>query len=85
MAGTATREQLLEQILQLPLEDREYIESELMRGAYEAGARAEPPAVMEEIRRRAKQALATPGEGLSLDDTMAHVRATVAAARARRP
>jgi hypothetical protein len=80
----ATPEEILEQIRAMPLADREYVEAELMREAYESGRRQEPDALRDEILRRAKRALAHPEEGFTLAETRERARAVVAAARERK-
>lgn len=66
------------------LEDREYIESELMREGYEAGRRSESATETAELVRRANDALAHPDRGVSREESVARARATVQAARARK-
>ncbi len=41
MGAAARRDDLLEQIRTLPIEDRDYIEAALLREAYESGGRTE--------------------------------------------
>ena len=57
------------------LMDREYIEAALMRDAYESGRVTEPPAVLDEIVRRANETLANPDQGLSREEAVANARA----------
>jgi hypothetical protein len=84
--GTATRrDDLLEQIRTLPIEDRDYIEAALLREAYESGGRTESPEELEEIKRRAVAALSGPTAGYSLEDSVARARASVEAIRSRKP
>ena len=54
MATSARRDELLEQIRELPLEDRDYIEAALVREAYEQGRRTDTPEELahEESSRR---------------------------------
>ena len=49
METAVRRDDLLEQIRSLPIEDRDYIETALMREAYEQGRRAESPDELAEI------------------------------------
>jgi len=81
----ATRDDVLAQIRSLPLEDREYIEAELVRDADGRGAYADPSPLVEEMIRRAEHALAHPEDGVSRADAVADARAAVAAARSRTP
>ena len=80
----ATPDEILAQIRRMPFADREYVEAELMRDAYESGRVAEPPEVLEEIVRRAKAALADPEDGLSLEQSIERAHAVVRDARRRR-
>lgn len=43
MEKFATPEEVLAQIRRMSIEDREYVEAELMRDAYESGRATEPP------------------------------------------
>jgi len=54
----ARRDDLLEQIRTLPIEDRDYIEAALLREAYESGGRTESAEELEEIKLRAVEAVA---------------------------
>jgi hypothetical protein len=83
--GTAARDDLLEQIRTLPIEDRDYIEAALLREAYESGGRSESAEELEEIKRRASDALNGPTAGYSLEDSVARARASVEAIRSRKP
>ncbi len=85
MGTAARRDDLLEQIRTLPIEDRDYIEAALLREAYESGGRTESPEELEEIKRRAVDALSGPTAGYSLEDSVARARASVEAIRARKP
>jgi hypothetical protein len=78
----ATADEVLAQIRRMSVEDREYVEAELMRDAYECGRIAEPDAVIEEIVRRANDALVYPEQGLSHEEAVASAR--LAAQEARR-
>jgi hypothetical protein len=84
MGKPATRDEILDQIRRMPLEDRDYIEAELLRDSYEAGRRVEDPAQSAELVQRASESLARSDEGISRDDAVARARAAVAAVRARR-
>ena len=68
----------------MSVEEREYVEPELMRDAYESGRIVEPDAVIEEIIRRANDALANPEQGLSREEAIASARLTAQEARRRR-
>jgi hypothetical protein len=61
---------------------REYIEAALLREAFDASRRLETPAEVDELVRRATVALATPGQGISRDESIARAHAAVAAVRA---
>lgn len=84
MEKFATPEEVLAQIRRMSIEDREYVEAELMRDAYESGRTTEPSAVMEEIVRRANEALAHPDQGFSRDEGVASARRAAQEARRRR-
>lgn len=84
MEKFATPDEVLAQIRRMSVEDREYVEAELMRDAYESGQVAEPAAVMEEIVRRANEALANPDPGLSREEAVASARLAAQEARRRR-
>jgi len=85
MAKPATRDDVLDQIRRMPIEDREYIEAELMREAYEAGRRSEPSPLVAELVRRAEDALAHPDRGVSREEAVATARAAVDRVRTRTP
>jgi len=85
MGTAARRDDLLEQIRTLPIEDRDYIEAALLREAYESGGRTESSEELEEINRRAAEALSGPTAGHSLEDSVARARASVEAIRSRKP
>jgi hypothetical protein len=84
--GTAARrDDLLEQILALPLEDRDYIEAALMREAYEEGRRTESSEELDEIKQRAVEALSGRNPNYSREESVARARAAVEAIRSRKP
>jgi hypothetical protein len=58
MEKFATSDEVLAQIRRMSIEDRAYVEAELMRDADESGRIVEPAAVMDEAVRRADEALA---------------------------
>lgn len=82
MEPAARRDDLLEQIRALPLEDRDFIEAALMREAYESGRRSESRDELAEIEQRAADALAARNPSYSLADSMARARAAI---RTREP
>jgi Complex 1 protein (LYR family) len=84
MGNPATRDEILDQIRRMPLEDRDYIEAELLRDGYEAGRRVEDPAQIAELVRRAGEALTRPDAGLSREEDVARARAAVEVVRARK-
>jgi hypothetical protein len=84
MEKFATADEVLARIRSMSIEDREYVEAELMRDAYESGRVAEPDAVVEEVIRRANQALAHPDEGLSREQAIASAQRAVRDARRQR-
>ena len=84
MEKFATADEVLAQIRRMSVEEREYVEAELMRDAYESGRIVEPDAVIEEIIRRANDALANPEQGLSREEAIASARLTAQEARRRR-
>lgn len=85
MGIAARRDDLLEQIRALPLEDRDYIETALIREAYEQGRRTESPGELAEIKQRAVDALSGRNPSYSREDSVARARATVEAIRSRKP
>ncbi|HUH05646.1 MAG TPA: hypothetical protein VML75_26810 [Kofleriaceae bacterium] len=85
MGTAARRDDLLNQIRTLPVEDREYIETALVRDAYESGQRTESPDELAEIEGRAIEALSGRNPSYSLEESIAHANATVAAVRSRKP
>jgi hypothetical protein len=84
MNKRATADEVLAQIRALDVEEREYVEAELTREAFEAGRKHESDALRAEIRRRAKDAIERPGPGLTLDEAVAGARGAVAAVRDRK-
>jgi hypothetical protein len=85
MEKFATADEVLARIRSMSIEDREYVEAELMRDAYESGRVAEPDAVVAEVIRRANEALAHPDEGLSREQAVASAQRAARDARRRRP
>jgi len=84
MEKFATPDEVLAHIRRMSIEDREYVEAELLRDGYESGRVTEPPATMDEIIRRANDALAHPDRGSSREQTVASARLAVEEARRRR-
>ena len=84
MEKFATADEVLAQIRRMSVEDREYVEAELMRDAYAAGRIAEPDAVIEELVRRANAAVTHPEDGLSRDEAVASARRAAQEAHRRR-
>lgn len=85
MGTPVHRDDLLEQIRALPLEDRDYIETALMREAYEQGRRTESLDELAEIDQRAVDALSARNPSYSREDSVARARAAVEAIRSRKP
>jgi len=85
MATSARRDELLEQIRELPLEDRDYIEAALVREAYEQGRRTDTSEELAEIVQRANNALSERHTGFSRTESIARARAAVEAMRPRKP
>jgi len=56
MGKRATRDAIMDQIRRMPLEDRDYIEAELLRDSYEAGRRSDDPEQTAALVRRANDA-----------------------------
>jgi hypothetical protein len=81
----ARRDDLLDQIRALPLEDRDYIEAALMREAYEQGRRVESPEEIAELTQRATDALSDRHPSYSRADSVNRARAAVDAIRSRKP
>jgi hypothetical protein len=84
MGKPANRDEILDQIRRMPLEDRDYIEAELLRDGYEAGRRVEDPARVAEFVHRASEALPRPDAALSREEEVARARAAVEAVRTRK-
>lgn len=85
MGTAARRDDLLEQIRALPIEDRDYIEATLMREAYESGRRMESVEELAEIEQRALDALSGRNPSYSREESVARARAAVEAIRSRKP
>ena len=85
MGTPARRDDLLEQIRALPIEDREYIEAALMREAYERDQRTESAEDLDEIKQRATDALIGRGPTYSREQSVERARAVVEAIRSRKP
>ena len=85
MEKFATADEVLARIRSMSIEDREYVEAELMRDAYDSGRVAEPDAVVAEVIRRANEALAHPDDGLSREQAVASAQRAARDARRRRP
>jgi len=85
MGTAARRDDLLEQIRALPIEDRDYIESALMREAYDQGRRVSSSDELEEIEQRAADALSGRNPSYSRDESIARATAAVEAIRTRKP
>lgn len=85
MGTAARRDDLLEQIRALPIDDRDYIEAALMREAYESGRWTESADELAEIKHRAVDALSGRNPSYSREESIARVRAVVDAVRARKP
>jgi hypothetical protein len=73
----ARRDELLDQVLALPIEDRDYIEATLVHEAYEQG-RTDTPEEIAEIVRHASDALSEHSTGFSREASVARARAAVA-------
>jgi hypothetical protein len=85
MGTPARRDDLLEQIRALPLEDRDYIEAALMREAYEQGRGIESQDELAEIKRRAVEAVSDRNPSYSLEESVARVQTAVESIRSRKP
>jgi hypothetical protein len=85
MGTAARRDDLLEQIRALPIEDRDYIEAALLRESYESARPTESPEELAEIKQRAVDAISDRDPSYSRDDSVARARAAVEAIRSRKP
>lgn len=85
MGNAARRDDLLEQIRALPLEDREFIEAALMREACNEGRLVDSADELEEIVQRAEAALSGRDPSYSREESVARARAVVEARRSRKP
>jgi hypothetical protein len=85
MGNAARRDDLLEQIRALPLEDRDFIEAALMREAYGSGRRTETPEELDEIKQRALDAVSGRNPSYSREESVAGARAAVQNVRSRKP
>jgi hypothetical protein len=85
MGKLTTPDEVLAHIRRMSIEDREYVDAELMRDAYESGRLTEPAAVIDEIVRRANDAIAHPDRGVSREEAVASARRAVEESRRRRP
>jgi hypothetical protein len=85
MVASAHRDELLEQIRALSIEDRDYIEAALVREAYEQGRRTDTPEELAETVQRANNALSEHSTGFSRQESIARARAAVEAMRSRKP
>jgi hypothetical protein len=83
--GTPTRDELLDQILALPIEDRDYIEAALAREAYEQGRRTDTNEEVAELVPRASDALSERNTGFSREASVTRARAAVEAVWAQKP
>jgi hypothetical protein len=77
----ARRDELLEQIRALPIEDRDYIEASLVREAYEQSRRTGSPDEIREIKHRALDALNGRNPSSLREDSVARARAALDAIR----
>ena len=77
----AHRDELLAQIRNLPIEDREFIEAALLRESYEQRHRTDSEPEGAEVTQRAADALAHPERGFSREESIARAKAAVGAVR----
>lgn len=84
MEKFATPDEVLAQIRRMSVDDREYVEAELLRDTYESGRITEPPAVLDEIIRRANETLTIPDQGSSREEAVANARIAAQESRRRR-
>jgi hypothetical protein len=75
-------DEVLAQIRAMPLADRHRVTAELLDDLDEDFV--EPPVLLDELRRRAEDALAHPERGISLEESIAQARAAAAKARAKK-
>jgi hypothetical protein len=75
-------DEVLAQIRAMPVADRHRVTAELLDDLDEEFVEA--PAVLDELRRRAEDALAHPERGISLEDSIAQARAAAAKVRAQK-
>ncbi len=81
------REEILQQLKGLPLEEREVIAAELLEGIHNEGGRVDgdiesDPAFIEELERRADEAIEHPERAIPAAESLTRARAAVAASRA---
>ena len=89
MNRPADPKELLRQLKTLPLDEREQIAAELLEGIHDDGGEIDGDVesdieFVEELERRADEALAHPERSRSAEETIAHARQMLAARRARR-
>jgi hypothetical protein len=82
MNKAANPDDVLAQIRAMPVADRHRLTAELLDDLDEDFV--EPPGLLDELRRRATDALAHPDRGITLEDSIAQARATVAKVRAQK-
>jgi hypothetical protein len=82
MNKAADPDELLAQIRAMPVADRHRVTAGLLDDLDEDFV--EPPALLDELRRRAEDALAHPERGISLEDSIAQARAAAAKVRAQK-
>lgn len=85
MGTAARRDDLLQEIRALPIEDREYIEAALLQEGYEQGRRTDSPDELAAIEQRAVEALSGRNPSYSREESVARAHAAVEAIRLRRP
>lgn len=82
MNKAADPDEILAQIRAMPVADRHRVTAELLDDLDEDFI--EPPGLLDELRRRAEDALAHPERGISLEDSIAQARAAAAKVRAHK-
>ena len=82
MNKAADPDELLAQIRAMPVADRHRVTAELLDDLDEDFV--ESPALLDELRRRAEDALAHPERAISLEDSIAQARAAAAKVRAQK-